>query len=120
MAIMVPQECLTRGCMKCHCQVRTLVVTTKAVLHGKHRSLPVLLILHWVAPTLEHSQDHCQDYTSHTCVLKVATSEGILQREVLSDHPEASQGDLEIKQSCESWQESRPTYKPCEPGQKSG
>jgi hypothetical protein len=53
-------------------------------------------------------------------LLKIAASEGILQREVLSDHPEASQGDLEIKQSCESWQESRPTYKPCEPGQKSG
>jgi hypothetical protein len=52
-------------------------------------------------------------------LLKVAASEGILQREVLSDHLEASQGDLEIKQSCESWQESRPTYKPCEPRQKS-
>ncbi len=31
-------------------------------------------------------------------LLKLATSVGILQREVLSDHPEASHGDLEIKQ----------------------
>jgi hypothetical protein len=30
-------------------------------------------------------------------LLKIVASEGILQREVLSDHPEASQGDLEIK-----------------------
>ena len=47
-------------------------------------------------------------------LLKLATSVGILRREVLSDHPEASQGDLDTKQLCESWKKSRRTYKPCE------
>lgn len=47
-------------------------------------------------------------------LFQLVASVGILQGEVLSDRIEARQGDLETKHLCESWQNSRRTYKPCE------
>jgi len=49
------------------------------------------------------SQDNGNKYQD----VEISISRHSPRSEVISDHPEASQGDLEINQFCESWQKSR-------------